>query len=130
MHLFFCFTVKLHILGLCIDNAISPLKLMYCSYVIFMFIFSLMLLYRFYFIANIVLALLFRIVTGEDWNKIMHDCMISIPNCYPGKNYWDGDCGHSFLSFLYFGSFYIIITYIMLNLLVGKSCPLSSTIIT
>jgi len=57
MHLFFCFTVKLHILGLCIDNAISPLKLMYCSYVIFMFIFSLMLLYRFYFIANIVLGM-------------------------------------------------------------------------
>lgn len=24
------------------------------------------------------IALLFRIVTGEDWNKIMHDCMVSL----------------------------------------------------
>jgi len=23
------------------------------------------------------IVLLFRIVTGEDWNKIMHDCMVS-----------------------------------------------------
>ena len=23
------------------------------------------------------IALLFRIVTGEDWNKIMHDCRVS-----------------------------------------------------
>lgn len=24
--------------------------------------------------------MLFRIVTGEDWNKIMHDCMVNIPS--------------------------------------------------
>ena len=71
--------------------------------------------------ARHALVLLFRIVTGEDWNKIMHDCMISKPYCFPGKNYWQTDCGNNILSIIYFCSFYVIITYIMLNLLVGKS---------
>lgn len=26
--------------------------------------------------AGKAIAVLFRIVTGEDWNKIMHDCMV------------------------------------------------------
>jgi len=74
--------------------------------------------------ADQAIVLLFRIVTGEDWNKIMHDCMIGEPNCFGksvSKNYWDTDCGNSVLSVIYFFSFYVIITYIMLNLLVGKS---------
>lgn len=25
----------------------------------------------------IAITVLFRIVTGEDWNKIMHDCMVN-----------------------------------------------------
>lgn len=37
--------------------------------------------------------MLFRIVTGEDWNKIMHDCMVQPPYCTPGNNYWETDCG-------------------------------------
>lgn len=28
------------------------------------------------------IAMLFRIVTGEDWNKIMHDCMVIILYCF------------------------------------------------
>ena len=47
--------------------------------------------------------------------------MISKPYCFPGKNYWQTDCGNNILSIIYFCSFYVIITYIMLNLLVGKS---------
>ena len=31
--------------------------------------------------------MLFRIVTGEDWYKIMHDCMVLPPFCTPGANY-------------------------------------------
>ncbi|XP_053209905.1 sodium leak channel NALCN-like isoform X1 [Panonychus citri] len=62
---------------------------------------------------------LFRIVTGEDWNKIMHDCMITRPYCTPGDNYWETDCGNFKFSLLYFCSFYVIITYIVLNLLVA-----------
>lgn len=64
-------------------------------------------------------AMLFRIVTGEDWNKIMHDCMIQPPHCKPANNYWETDCGNFVASLIYFCSFYVIITYIVLNLLVG-----------
>ena len=60
-----------------------------------------------------------RIVTGEDWNKIMHDCMVVPPRCTRGTSYWESDCGNSTASLLYFCSFYIIITYIVLNLLVA-----------
>lgn len=64
-------------------------------------------------------AMLFRIVTGEDWNKIMHDCMIQPPYCTPADNYWQTDCGNFTGSLIYFCTFYVIITYIVLNLLVG-----------
>lgn len=64
-------------------------------------------------------AMLFRIVTGEDWNKIMHDCMIQPPHCTPADNYWQTDCGNFVASLIYFCSFYVIITYIVLNLLVA-----------
>uniref|UniRef100_A0A1B6CHW0 Ion transport domain-containing protein n=1 Tax=Clastoptera arizonana TaxID=38151 RepID=A0A1B6CHW0_9HEMI len=64
-------------------------------------------------------AMLFRIVTGEDWNKIMHDCMIQPPYCTPANNYWETDCGNFIASLIYFCSFYVIITYIVLNLLVA-----------
>ena len=65
------------------------------------------------------IVLLMRIVTGEDWNKIMHDCMVVPPRCTRGGSYWESDCGNSTASILYFCSFYIIITYIALNLLVA-----------
>ncbi|CAH1155079.1 unnamed protein product [Phaedon cochleariae] len=64
-------------------------------------------------------AMLFRIVTGEDWNKIMHDCMIQPPYCTPAANYWQTDCGNFYGSLIYFCTFYVIITYIVLNLLVA-----------
>ncbi|XP_064105310.1 sodium leak channel NALCN-like isoform X1 [Macrobrachium nipponense] len=65
------------------------------------------------------ITLLFRIVTGEDWNKIMHDCMVAPPFCTPGENYWETDCGNFTGSLIFFCSFYVIITYIVLNLLVA-----------
>lgn len=64
-------------------------------------------------------AMLFRIVTGEDWNKIMHDCMVQPPYCTLAANYWETDCGNFTASLIYFCTFYVIITYIVLNLLVG-----------
>lgn len=66
-------------------------------------------------------AMLFRIVTGEDWNKIMHDCMIQPPYCTHGPNFWETDCGNFSASLIYFCTFYVIITYIVLNLLVGET---------
>ncbi|CAD5216869.1 unnamed protein product [Bursaphelenchus okinawaensis] len=67
------------------------------------------------------LVVLFRSVTGEDWNDIMHDCMRSPPFCYweEGMDYWKTDCGNYFGAVIYFCSFYLIITYIVLNLLVA-----------
>lgn len=65
-------------------------------------------------------AMLFRIVTGEDWNKIMHDCMVQPPYCTISANYWETDCGNFTASLVYFCTFYVIITYIVLNLLVGE----------
>ncbi|KAL1230169.1 Sodium leak channel NALCN [Trichinella pseudospiralis] len=66
------------------------------------------------------LAVLFRIVTGEDWNEVMHDCMRSPPYCwyFEGAAYWETDCGIIMVLFIYFCSFYLTITYIVLNLLV------------
>ncbi|CAK8687994.1 unnamed protein product [Clavelina lepadiformis] len=67
----------------------------------------------------LAVTVLFRIVTGEDWNKIMHDCMILPPRCTPAEHYWETDCGNVLAARMYFCSFYIIIAYIMLNLLVA-----------
>ncbi|XP_032878993.1 sodium leak channel non-selective protein isoform X2 [Amblyraja radiata] len=70
--------------------------------------------------AGKAITVLFRIVTGEDWNKIMHDCMVQPPFCTPNdENYWETDCGNYAGALMYFCSFYVIIAYIMLNLLVA-----------
>ena len=50
---------------------------------------------------------------------LKHDCMISPPACTRAKNYWESDCGHYTAAIIYFCTFYIIITYIVLNLLVA-----------
>ncbi|EPY72986.1 voltage gated channel like protein, partial [Camelus ferus] len=69
--------------------------------------------------AGKAITVLFRIVTGEDWNKIMHDCMVQPPFCTPDEfTYWATDCGNYAGALMYFCSFYVIIAYIMLNLLV------------
>ncbi|VUZ56904.1 unnamed protein product, partial [Hymenolepis diminuta] len=65
------------------------------------------------------IILLTRIVTGEDWNKIMHDCMIQPPFCMMKETFWETNCGNAQASLAYFCSFYVIITYVMLNVLVA-----------
>ncbi|KHN81661.1 Sodium leak channel non-selective protein, partial [Toxocara canis] len=67
------------------------------------------------------MVVLFRSITGEDWNDIMHDCMASPPLCYwsEGASYWETDCGNYYGAIIYFCSFYVIITYIVRNLLVA-----------
>lgn len=43
------------------------------------------------------------------------------PFCTPdNRTYWKTDCGNYAGALMYFCSFYVIIAYIMLNLLVGK----------
>lgn len=45
------------------------------------------------------------------------------PFCTPDEfTYWATDCGNYAGALMYFCSFYVIIAYIMLNLLVGKRC--------
>lgn len=47
------------------------------------------------------------------------------PFCTPDEfTYWATDCGNYAGALMYFCSFYVIIAYIMLNLLVGKGCSL------
>lgn len=67
------------------------------------------------------MAMLFRTVTGEDWNRVLHDCMLYPPYCthHPGASFWETDCGNVVAGIVYFCSFYVIITYIVLNLLVA-----------
>ena len=72
--------------------------------------------------AKEALVVLFRSVTGEDWNDIMHAIAASSPPfCYwkEGINYWETDCGNFHGAVIYFCSFYIIITYVVLNVLVA-----------
>lgn len=68
------------------------------------------------------MILLFRITTGEDWNKIMHDCMLSKPYCTENSatpNFWQTDCGNPAAALIYFMSFYVIVTFVFLNLFIA-----------
>ena len=71
--------------------------------------------------ASEALVVLFRSVTGEDWNDIMHSVGTDPPFCYwhEGMNYWETDCGNYYGAIIYFCSFYLIISYIVRNLLVA-----------
>ncbi|EDO45174.1 predicted protein, partial [Nematostella vectensis] len=65
------------------------------------------------------MILLFRVTTGEDWNKIMHDCMVGEPYCTPEENFWESDCGNYTASLIYFITFYIVVSFILLNVFVA-----------
>ena len=68
------------------------------------------------------MIMLFRITTGEDWNKVMQDCKIQEPYCTEatdGEEYWESDCGTEAGALCYFMSFYVILTFVLLNLLIA-----------
>ena len=68
------------------------------------------------------MIMLFRITTGEDWNKVMQDCRIQEPYCTEPtnlENYWQTDCGSHVGALCYFISFYVILTFVLLNLLIA-----------
>jgi hypothetical protein len=56
---------------------------------------------------------MFRIMTGEDWNKIMHDCMIQPPDCE------NEECGNVGAAIVFFCSFYVLVSFIILNVLIA-----------
>jgi len=47
---------------------------------------------------------------------------VAPPFCTRGRNFWETDCGNYRAALVYFCTFYVIITYIVLNLLVGPCC--------
>ena len=68
------------------------------------------------------MIMLFRITTGEDWNKVMQNCRIQEPYCTEAtetEDYWKSDCGSHFGALCYFISFYVILTFVLLNLLIA-----------
>lgn len=53
--------------------------------------------------------------------KEFFSLQVQAPFCTPDKHrYWETDCGNYAGALIYFCSFYVIIAYIMLNLLVGQ----------
>ncbi|KAF9193354.1 calcium channel protein [Haplosporangium sp. Z 767] len=66
------------------------------------------------------MLMLVRMTTGENWDFVMHDMMIEPPFCTPSrKSYLDSDCGSRSWAYFLFLSFYIICTYILLNMFIA-----------
>jgi len=67
--------------------------------------------------------LLIRIVTGEDWPALYHDCGLQPPHCTrDGTEDNPGDCGDPVMAVIYFNSFYLFGTYMVMNLFVAVIC--------
>jgi hypothetical protein len=66
------------------------------------------------------MLMLIRMTTGENWDFVMHDMMVEAPNCTPNKeSYLDNDCGSRAWAYFMFLSFYIVCTYILLNMFIA-----------
>jgi hypothetical protein len=59
---------------------------------------------------------LFAIATGEDWNKLMFDCVDTLPNCTVGDTCGANQIGGYAVA--YYIAFIMVITNIMLNLFI------------
>jgi len=72
------------------------------------------------------MLLLFRCVTGESFNGVMHDCSVQPPYC-EAKEWWDEgaeqwrepNCGNSYLAPAYFTFFFTMMNYVFLNMLIA-----------
>jgi hypothetical protein len=108
-----------------IINIMTVLLLVFIVYaILFMEIFGLTRLGQY---ANIhanfrdfdnTLLLLLRMTTGENWNYLMHDMMLESPNCVSAANYLNTDCGSRYWALFLFISFYVIGTYILVNMFI------------
>ena len=67
------------------------------------------------------LSVLFRIATGEDWNKLMRDVMLKPPYCKIKSNLdmRESNCGNTVAAIIYFYSYNMLITWIFLNLFIA-----------
>jgi hypothetical protein len=64
------------------------------------------------------LLMLFRMTTGENWHYVMHDIMVEPPYCVGADDYLDTDCGSKYWALFLMLSFYIIGTYILVNMFI------------
>ncbi|KAJ3343634.1 calcium channel protein [Gonapodya sp. JEL0774] len=65
------------------------------------------------------LLTLFRIISIDDWQRLFHDLMLEPPYCYDEKsNYLESDCGSTEWSLVLVLSFFVLTTYLLLNLFV------------
>eukprot|EP01065_Artemidia_motanka_P016648 TRINITY_DN2025_c3_g1_i4.p1 TRINITY_DN2025_c3_g1~~TRINITY_DN2025_c3_g1_i4.p1 ORF type:complete len:1864 (+),score=575.12 TRINITY_DN2025_c3_g1_i4:699-5594(+) len=60
------------------------------------------------------LLMLMRVVTGENWNGVMHETMVQEPECSETRD----DCGNYFAP-IYFLTFILLATFILTNLFVA-----------
>ncbi|KAG0026013.1 calcium channel protein [Podila clonocystis] len=66
------------------------------------------------------MLMLIRMTTGENWDFVMHDMMVEPPLCTPSRaTYLDSDCGSRPWAYFMFLSFYIVCTYILLNMFIA-----------
>eukprot|EP00835_Amoeboradix_gromovi_P003024 NODE_187_length_15673_cov_0.222743.p1 type:complete len:1475 gc:universal NODE_187_length_15673_cov_0.222743:15514-11090(-) len=65
------------------------------------------------------MLLLMRMITGESWHRIMDDCLIDNSSCVQqDENYLMSDCGSKIWGFVLFLSYYIICTYVFVNMFI------------
>jgi len=70
------------------------------------------------------MLVLIRSMTGEAWNTIMHDLMVSPPYCQAQEQTINGevrmgDCGWPAGAIVFFGLYFLVATYILLSLFVA-----------
>ncbi|KAG0209729.1 calcium channel protein [Mortierella sp. GBA30] len=66
------------------------------------------------------MLMLIRMTTGENWDFVMHDMMVEWPLCTPNQtSYLYSDCGSRSWAYFLFLSFYIVCTYILLNMFIA-----------
>ncbi|KAJ3365110.1 calcium channel protein [Allomyces javanicus] len=66
------------------------------------------------------LLLLFRLLTGDNWNDVMNDVKVEAPQCLVlGTSYLQTDCGNRYMAFTLFMTFFVSCSYILLNLLIA-----------
>ncbi|KAK9764853.1 calcium channel protein [Basidiobolus ranarum] len=67
--------------------------------------------------SSILMAI--RMTTGENWHVVMFDMMVEPPYCVRGNGiYLDSDCGSVVWSLFLFITFYVLCTYIFLNMFI------------
>ena len=63
-------------------------------------------------------------MTGEDWHHLLRDAMVQEPFCSQAA----GDCGNQPAALIWFISYYILVTFIFLNVIVGENFVLDGLI--